>query len=144
MMKVGFIDTSFLLSLVFEDDNFEEAYGIWNELEIFCGSVLLEIEAMINVYKYFSLAKSDDALYREKKDRLRHLLNTVNRKTVDEEVILEIENIERLKHLKCLDSVHLATAHIFAKMIDTSILLCSYDKNMMKAGAELGMSTLHP
>jgi predicted nucleic acid-binding protein len=97
MMKVGFIDTSFLLSLVFEDDNFEEAYGIWNELEIFCGSVLLEIE-----------------------------------------------NIERLKHLKSLDSVHLATAHIFAKMIDTSILLCSYDKNMMKAGAELGMSTLHP
>lgn len=141
-MKVGYIDTSFLLSIVFEDENFEEAAGVWNESEILCGSTVLDIEAIINLYKFYYLRKKDEVLYRAKKEQLRHLLNTINRKTVDEEIVLEIENIEKLKHTKSLDSIHLATAHIFSKTLDGPILLCTYDKNMMKSGKELGMNTL--
>jgi hypothetical protein len=115
---------------------------VWNDSSILCSSVVLDIEAMINVYKFYCLNKKDENLYREKNEQLRHLLNTINRKTVDEEIVIEIENVERLKYPKSLDSIHLATANIFAKTIDSPLLLCTYDNNMIKAGNELGMNTL--
>mgnify|MGYP006306240935 FL=1 len=130
------------MSIIFEDNNYNEAARVWNDSGILCSSIVLDIEAMINVYKFYCLKKKDEILYRKKKEQLRHLLNTINRKTVDDEIVIEIENMERLKYPKSLDSIHLATANIFAKTIDVPLLLCTYDNNMIKTGNELGMNTL--
>lgn len=141
-MNVGYIDTSFLLSILFEDENYETTVRYWNDLDVRFSSLLLEIEARINVYKYCILAQKDDRLYREMEEELQELLENINRKSIDQEIVLEIRHIDKLKRPKSLDSIHLATAHIINKLVDEKLLLCSYDKNMVRIGTELGMATI--
>jgi hypothetical protein len=43
-------------------------------------------------------------------------------KTVDKEILLEIKNVEKLKRRKSLDSIHLATANIYAKLIKDKLI----------------------
>ncbi len=138
-MNVGYIDSSFLLSIIFEDNNYDKSIEIWNSLDVLLGSVLLEIECRINLYKYFILELNDKKSYRGKGMELKELLSSINRKTVDEEIILEIQNYDKLKKLKSLDSIHLAAANIFNKLINEKLLICSYDKNMMIISKEMGM-----
>ena len=138
-MKVGYIDSSFLLSAIFEDNNYDKSIEIWNSLDILLGSILLEIECRINLYKYFVLQLNDKKTYREKETELKESLSGINRKIVDEEIILEIQNYDKLKKLKSLDSIHLATANIFNKLIEEKLLICSYDKNMINISKEMGM-----
>ena len=138
-MKAGYIDSSFLLSVIFEDNNYDKSMEIWNSLDILLGSVLLEIECRINLYKYFILQLNDKKTYREKETELKELISSINRKIVDEEIILEIQNYDRLKKLKSLDSIHLATANIFNKLIGEKLVICSYDKNMINISIEMGM-----
>ncbi len=141
-MKSGYIDSSFLLSIIFEDNNYYESVDIWNTLDVFLGSVLLEIECRINIYKYLITQKKNKKLYRKKEEELTELLKHINRKNIDEEISLEIRNHEKLKRMKSLDSIHLATANIFNKLINGKILVCSYDKNMITISKEMGMDII--
>ena len=141
-MEFGYVDTSFLLSILFEDENYDTTVKYWNKLDILYSSLLLEIESRINVYKYCVLTKNNNALYKEKEEQLKELLDNVNKKNIDIEIVLEIKNIDKLKKPKSLDSIHLATANIVNKLLDEKLLLCTYDRNMIKIGKELGMNTL--
>ena len=141
-MKSGYIDSSFLLSIVFEDNNYDKSVGIWNSLDIFLGSVLLEIECMINLYKYFILQMNDKKLFKEKGRELIDLLQNINRKNLDEEIVLEIKNHEKLKKLKSMASIYLATANIFNKLINEKILVCGYDRDMGIISKEMGMNVI--
>jgi len=141
-MKVGYIGSSFLLSIIFEDNNYDKSIEVWNSIDVFLGSVLLEIECMINLYKYFILQFDDKKLYREKRMEFKELLQSINKKTIDEEILLEIQNHDKLKKLKSLDSIHLATANIFNKLIDEKLLICSYDKHMIMVAKEMGISVI--
>ncbi|HDZ62285.1 MAG TPA: PIN domain-containing protein [Nitrospirae bacterium] len=141
-MKSGYIDSSFLLSIIFEDNNYYESVDIWNTLDVFLGSVFLEIECRINIYKYLITQKKDKKSYRKKEEELTELLKHINRKTIDEEISLEIRNHEKLKRLKSLDSIHLATANIFNKLINGKVLVCSYDRNMITISKEMGMDII--
>ena len=141
-MKTGYIDSSFLLSILFEDDNYEVSIDIWNSLDIFLSSLLLEIECRINIYKYCLVYRKDKEFFKEKDEELTELLKSISKKNIDAEILLEIQNQEKLKRLKSLDSIHLATANIYKKLIKEKLLICSYDKNMMKAGEELGMEII--
>jgi predicted nucleic acid-binding protein len=106
------------------------------------GSVLLEIECRINLFKYCLQLKKDKALYKEKEEELTEILKGINRKDIDSEIALEIKSYERLKQLKSLDSIHIATANIYKKLIKEKLLVCSYDKNMKRMAKELGMEIL--
>ena len=61
-MKVGYIDTSFFLSIIFEDENYEKSIDVWNSLDSIYSSLLLDIESQINLYTYFI----------NKKNRIQH------------------------------------------------------------------------
>ena len=141
-MNIGYIDTSFLLSIIFEDKNYETSVKYWNELDILYSSLLLEVESRINVYKYCVLTKKNKILYKEKEDQLKDLLENVDKKNIDKEIVLEIKNIDKLKRPKSLDSIHLATANIVNKLLDEELLLYTYDKNMIEIGKEMGMETI--
>jgi predicted nucleic acid-binding protein len=138
-MKTGYIDTSFLLSIIFEDKNYNEAVENWNNIEIKYSSILLEIEARINLFKYFVKNKKNESMYIEKQTELNNLLNSINLKVIDNEINLEIKNNDNLKRARSLDSIHLATANIINKLDKEKLFLCSYDKEMRKVGKELGM-----
>jgi predicted nucleic acid-binding protein len=141
-MKTGYIDSSFLLSIIFEDSNYIKSVDIWNALDVFLASILIEIECRINVYKYLVIQMKDKKLFKEKAEQLSELLKNINKKNIDEEISLEIQNHEKLKRLKSLDSIHLATANIFNKLINEKILVCSYDKNMIMISKEMGMNII--
>ncbi|MGA1795188.1 MAG: PIN domain-containing protein [bacterium] len=141
-MKPAYIDSSFLLSIVFEDERYDLSIDIWNSLDILLGSIIMEIECRINIYKYCLLSIKDKELYHEKDAMLSRLLNSINKKVVDNEVLLEIKNNDWLKRLRSLDSIHLATANIYKKLIHDKLLICSYDANMIKIARELGMETI--
>jgi predicted nucleic acid-binding protein len=138
-MKSGYIDTSFLLSIIFQDENYKTSVKTWNDLDVLFSSILLEIEARINIYKYYVHGKNDNMQYKMKNSELNTLLEKINRKTVDQEILLEIKNTDKLKRPRSLDSIHLATANIINKLTEEKLLLCTYDKNMSQAGEELGM-----
>jgi predicted nucleic acid-binding protein len=137
----GYIDSSFLLSIVFEDDNYEKSIDLWNGLDRYFSSIFLEIETRINLYKFIKRKKlnEDEAITKEK--MLNHLLLCINMKMVDSEINLEIKNYDKLKRTRSLDSIHLATAHILNKLQKSSLILCSYDKEMITAGKEIGLSS---
>ncbi len=139
-MNIGYIDTSFLLSLIFEDENYEKSIDQWNKLEILFSSILIEIESRINIYKYCIGKKNNEELYKGKLDQLGNYLENIYKKIIDNEILLEIKNVDKLKRPRSLDSIHLATANILNKLSDDRILLCSYDKNMRKIGKELGIT----
>jgi predicted nucleic acid-binding protein len=139
-MKTGYIDTSFLLAIIFEDANYYEAVETWNRIESKYSSILLEIESRINLFKYFVKKKHDESAYIEKQTELVHLLRSINLKIIDNEINLEIMNNDKLKKARSLDSIHLATANIINKLDDNTLLLCSYDKEMREVGKDLGMN----
>ena len=141
-MKAAYLDSRFLLSIIFEDDSYDLLIDIWNSLDILLGSMITEIECRINVYKYCILTVKDKEFYRKKNDMLSKLSNSINKKMVDNDILLEIKNNNKLKKLKSLDSIHLATAKIYKKLIREKLLVCSYDVNMIKVARELGMETI--
>ncbi len=82
-MNAAYIDTSFLLSIIFEDKNYEKSTDCWNVLDLLFSSVLLEIESRINIYKYYHSSKRDKTWYQRKEKQLQGLLENINRKTID-------------------------------------------------------------
>ena len=141
-MKAGYIDKSFLLSLIFRDKNYEEARAVWNDLDLKFSSILLDIEASVNVFKYYITSKKGPSLYAHKQAELKVILSNINKKIVDEEILLEINNTDKLKQTRSLDSIHLATANILNKLTDDKLLLCSYDKRMLEAAPRLGLAVI--
>ncbi|HAK44776.1 MAG TPA: DNA-binding protein [Spirochaeta sp.] len=141
-MRAGYIDTSFLLSLIFRDENYEKSRNVWNELDLKFSSILLDIEASVNIYKYYIISKKDSSLYSHKETELNVILSNINKKIVDSEILLEIRNVDKLKRPRSLDSIHLATAHILNKLSTDRITICSYDKNMLDISSELGLAII--
>jgi len=141
-MTTGYVDTSFLLSLLFEDEHYEESVDCWNSLDTLCSSVLLEIESRINLYRHYGDLRKDRSWQREREKQLTLLLNNINRRTVDDEIIREIRNYDKLKEARSLDGIHLATANILNKLTDEKVLLCSYDKRMIDIGGQIGLKLI--
>ena len=137
-MNRAYIDTSFLLSIIFEDDNFEKSVTCWNNLDSLYSSVLLEIEARINLFKHAQQTKNTNWAQTKEKE-LGELLENINRRAVDDEIVQEIKNYDQLKHVRSLDGIHLATANILNKLMDEPLLLCSYDKRMIDIGSRIGL-----
>jgi predicted nucleic acid-binding protein len=141
-MNAAYIDTSFLLSIILEDKNYEQSEVCWNTLDAMFSSVLLEIESRINIYKYLHSLKKDKSWYQGKEKQLQGVLESINRMTIDEEIVLEIKNHDKLKNARSLDGIHLATANILNKLMEEKLLLCSYDKRMIEIGGEIGLKLL--
>lgn len=141
-MNAGYIDTSFLLSIIFEDENFEQSAEGWNTLDTLFSSVLLEIEARINLYKHFLERRMEKTWYQKSEKTLQELLDSIHRRAVDDEIVQEIRNYDQLKKARSLDGIHLATANIFNKLTDNKLLLCSYDKRMIEIGSQIGLQIL--
>lgn len=142
-MTVGYIDTSFLLSILFEDENYERSVECWNGLSSMVSSVLLEVESRINLHKKFAGAQyRETQLTLQKQKQLNDILESIHRKHVDEEIVLEVNNHDQLKRARSLDAIHLATANIMKKLAADEFLLCSYDKRMNEVAQAIGVRIL--
>ena len=81
-MRIGYIDTSFLLSIIFQDKNYNNSIEIWNNLNLKFSSLLIRIESIINIYKYYILYRKNKKEYSIKQKELEELLLNINQKII--------------------------------------------------------------
>lgn len=132
-----YIDTSFFLSIVFEDTNYELSYESWIGDDYRFSSSLLEIESFINIHKVYRENRKvlnkrwlDESLTRQ-----RELLTEINLKRIGSEVYEKIQKTEKLTFLKSLDSIHLSTALLITDSLKKKLTICAYDKILGKLHA---------
>ena len=78
----------------------------------------------------------------EKTDELDEMLKNINYKSIDKSIEQVIVKNKILASCKSLDAIHLATALYFRENAKGQhIVLCSFDKNMLKIAKELGFET---
>ena len=122
-------DTSFLLSILFEDDNYERSADCWNGLSAMVSSVVLDVESRINIYKIVRRCEvGQTELSAQKQKQLNEILESIHRKHVDEEIVIEVNNHDQLKRARSLDAIHLATANIMKKLTDEDIPLVPFHR----------------
>jgi len=136
---IGYIDSSFILSILFEDENYEKSIMEWNSLKYFFSSILISIETKINLFKIYSYNKFDEHWFLKKSSVLDEMLSSINQKHVDDEIVKVIQNNDVLKEIKTLDSIHLATAIIFNKYSNKTIKLFTYDNQMIQKAKKLNL-----
>ena len=138
-----YIDSSFLLSLLTLDSNYEESFNLWNSDELKLSSKLLEFECFVNIHKIFrENAKKLPKLWLDKTiENLENLKGEINLKAIDNEILMNIKSNLKLTNLKSLDSIHVSTALLWNHYTDTPITVCSYDKNIRKICKELNLRT---
>lgn len=133
-----YIDTSFFLSIVFEDTNYKQSYETWMKDEYRFSSKLIEVESFINIHKVYRENRKvlnkrwlDESLTRQ-----RELLTGINLKRIGSEIYDKIQKTEKLTFLKSLDSIHLSTALLIADSLKKKLTICAYDRNIRKIASD--------
>lgn len=135
-----YIDSSFILSILFEQNAWRDAVKLWKKSSVRLSSLVCEAECIINLRKVGEQNKAavDDEWVLHKENELRYLLKEINTMRFDATVLQNIQANQSLRRLRTLDAIHLATALEFQKYSDEIISLFTFDKNMSKEGESLG------
>ena len=125
-----YIDSSFLLNIIYSEKNFEKYLEIFNSHEKKFSSILLEIESYRSINVFFNLNKKflSKTWLIESENILNEFVEQVNLKNVDFDIQSEIKKNKSILELKSLDITHLATAFHFRKMISENLIICTLDE----------------
>jgi len=140
---IAYFDSSVLLTILLNQERYSEAHSLWDNTNFYLSSFLLRIEANISlcrtqIYNH----KHDGTWLAEKTDELDGMLKHINYKSIDKSIEQIIIQNKKLAGCKSLDAIHLATAFYFKENVKgQDIILCSFDKNMLKTAKELGFDT---
>ena len=139
-----YIDSSFLLSILFQEETYEESKKTWQGYNYRVSSLLLESECLVTLRRFYvnnapTLEKNWLSI---KEKELYDLLDEVNIRIFDENITEYIKLKEDLSNCRTLDAIHLATAMEFKDNSGTDISICTYDKRMRKAARKLNFSVL--
>lgn len=135
-----YIDTSALLSIIFEEDGHKTAMEIWSESDLRFSSVLLKAESKISlrrIYKNYQKKLGKDWIS-EKEIKLNSLLEEINFCNLDEAIIEMIDSKPLFSECRSLDAIHLATAMEIQSNIREKIEIFSFDKEFISLGLKLG------
>jgi len=141
----SYFDSSLLLAILFDEKRFDDAWNVWNSSEARVSSILLKIETNISLQRYYKTNAHyfDDAWLNKKEKILNDLLNDVFYKPIEEPFGNSIAKNKRLAGCRSLDAIHLATALYFRESArEQNIILCSFDKNMLRVAKEFGFETV--
>ena len=140
----SYFDSSLLLAILFDEKRFDDAWNAWNSSEARFSSILLKIETNISLQRYYktNVHYFDDIWLNKKEKILNDLLDDVFYKPIEEPFGNSIAKNKKLAGCKSLDAIHIATALYFRETArEQNIILCSFDKNMLKIAKELGFET---
>jgi predicted nucleic acid-binding protein len=141
---INYFDSSLLLAILFDEKRFDNAWNVWNSSEARVSSILLKIETNISLQRHYKTNAHylDDIWLNKKEKILNDLLNDIFYKPIEEPFGNLIARNKKLAGCKSLDAIHLATALYFKENAkEQNIILCSFDKNMLKVAKELGFET---
>jgi predicted nucleic acid-binding protein len=135
-----YIDTSFLLNIIYSEANATKNIEILNSLDAKFSSILLKIESIRSVHFIYSHHKNDlasDWLVDSEKF-LDEMLSQINLKNVDLDILNEINKRREILELKSLDAIHLATAVHIRNLISDVLIFCSLDEKLRKVAKKSG------
>ena len=139
-----YIDSSFLLSILLEQNESLKAIDIWKNDDARVSSILLQAECIITLRRTFDNQKNilPDNWLEEKEIELKNLLQEVTKKIIDKSIVDVIELKKDLSGCRTLDAIHIATAMEFKDNFGGNFFICSYDKNMRDISKKIGFNIL--
>jgi predicted nucleic acid-binding protein len=141
---ISYIDSSVILSIIFQEATLENSIEIWKKSEIRVSSILLEAECKISIKRtYFHNKKKLGQLWKERKlFELEKLFEEINLKNVDSATIENLNKEDALSGCRTLDALHLSTAIEIQKELGEDLFIFSYDKELNKVAKQLGFITI--
>jgi predicted nucleic acid-binding protein len=141
---VIYIDSSFLLNIIFEEENSEISKTIWKDHDYRVSSILLESECLVTVRRFYknnrNNLESNWLLLKEKE--LYELLEEVNVRIVDEKIIEYIKLKSELSNCRTLDAIHMATGLEFKDNLAVDVKVCTYDEKMRRLARTMNLPVL--
>ena len=139
---VSYIDSSVVLSIIFQEANLENSVKIWKKSEIRVSSILLEAECKISIKRTFlnNRRKLGQTWKERKLIELDSLLEEINLKNLDSSTIENLNKEDTLSGCRTLDALHLSTAIEIQKELGEDLFIFSYDKEFIKVAKQLGFS----
>jgi len=140
----SYIDSSFLLSIILDQNLSSKITKIWKNGEMRVSSVLLQAECIITLRRiYFNQKKGLPYNWlKEKEIELKNLIQEVSLRIIDKSILDIIEIKKDLSNCRTLDAIHLATAIDFKDNFNDKICICSFDKNMRRISKKFGYNVL--
>ncbi len=140
---IVYLDSSVVLSLLFEESTVSNSIEIWKKSEIRVSSILLEAECKITIKRTYAHNKKKlDKFWKEKKlSELDRLIEEINLKNIDSTTIENIDKEDILSECRTLDALHLSTAIELQKELGENLFIFSYDKEFNKVAKQLGFKT---
>ncbi|MCW7471815.1 PIN domain-containing protein [Leptospira kanakyensis] len=129
-----YIDTSFLLNIVYSEKGFEKNLEILNKSNNLFSSILIEIESYRSLNFTFNQNKKylDNNWYQDTHNFIEKLISNINLKNLDSEIKNEFKKHKNISELKSLDAIHLSTALYVKKLISEDLVFCSLDEKLIE------------
>jgi predicted nucleic acid-binding protein len=140
----SYIDSSFLLSIILEENLSSRTINVWQNEDIRVSSILLRAECIITLRRiHFNYKnKLPETWLKEKEIELNNLLQEVTLRIFDKSILDIIEIKKVLSNCRTLDAIHLATAIDFKDNFGDKLYICSFDKNMRRISKKAGFNVL--
>ena len=142
-MNLSYIDSSFLLAILLDQEKQATAQEYWQN-SIRVSSILLKIETIIVLRRTYETNKNhlDDDWLEKKTKVLDEYLNEVNFMIIDNNIERKIHNTRDLARCRSLDAIHLATAIQFREINNNEKTnLYTFDKTMHNLAKQYRFST---
>ena len=141
---IAYFDSSVLLTILLNQERYEDARSLWENSDFCLSSFLLRIETNISLRRTHKISehKDDESWLSQKINNLNKILNDIHCKPIDSSIEQIIIKNKYLENCKSLDAIHLATALYFNKKSrENNVVLCSFDNKMLTVAKELGFET---
>ncbi|MCG6146535.1 PIN domain-containing protein [Leptospira bandrabouensis] len=129
-----YIDTSFLLNIVYSEKGFEKNLEILNKSNNLFSSILIEIESYRSLNYTFNQNRKylDNNWYQDTHNFIEKLISNIHLKNLDSEIKNEFKKHKNVSELKSLDAIHLSTALYVKKLISEDLIFCSLDEKLIE------------
>lgn len=138
---VCYIETSIILSLLLEDEFYDEAVKIWNSPNEKVTSILTGIESLIVIRRYYkaNTKRLNSKWLSVQEKKIKEMLSECNLLNIGEDVQKIIELKKEIADCRSLDAIHLATAIYFKNQLKVSKMsLYSFDKRVNSIAKKFG------
>ncbi|GHV76305.1 DNA-binding protein [Spirochaetia bacterium] len=140
---ISYYDSSLLLAILFDEERQSEADALWRGASDRVSSILLRIESLVSLRRFFELNKHKlDTLWLVKKTaELNDFLSEVTYLNIDKTIESVICSNKNLSKCRTLDAIHVATALDIRTNNNDNINLYTFDTDMHSLAVDFDFIT---
>ncbi len=130
--EAAYFDSSIVLSFILGDTLGEKGLRLWDCFPQRVTSILLHAECtqIIN--------RDESPFASTRQNQLTEILSSINIVSLDSEIIEIIRSEKKLKKVRSLDAIHLATSIFIQSKLKSPLVFCTFDQKMAKIADEIG------